>query len=40
VVAEHEGRLWAENRPGGGAMFVIELPSGVPSGDPALAPSA
>jgi C4-dicarboxylate-specific signal transduction histidine kinase len=40
VVAEHEGRLWAENRPGGGAMFVIELPGGVPAADPALAPSA
>ena len=39
VVAEHEGRLWAENRPGGGAMFVIELPGGVPAGDPALTPS-
>jgi two-component system NtrC family sensor kinase len=40
VVAEHEGRLWAENRPGGGAMFVIELPGGVPAGDPALTPSS
>jgi C4-dicarboxylate-specific signal transduction histidine kinase len=39
VVAEHEGRLWAENRPGGGALFVIELPGGIPAGDPALAPS-
>jgi signal transduction histidine kinase len=26
------GRLWAENRPGGGAMFVIELPAPIPSG--------
>jgi len=40
VVAEHEGRLWAENRPGGGAMFVMELPVGSPAPDPALAPSA
>jgi C4-dicarboxylate-specific signal transduction histidine kinase len=40
VVAEHEGRLWAENRPGGGAMFVIELPAGVPVVDPALSPSS
>jgi signal transduction histidine kinase len=39
VVAEHDGRLWAENRPGGGAMFVIELPGGVPVVDPALTPS-
>jgi len=40
VVAEHEGRLWAENRPGGGAMFVMELPVGVPVPDSALSPSA
>ena len=40
VVAEHDGRLWAENRPGGGAMFVIELPGGVPVVDPALTPSS
>src|SRR5882724_9668551 len=40
VVAEHDGRLWAENRPGGGAMFVIELPCGVPAVDPALTPSS
>jgi signal transduction histidine kinase len=26
VVAEHQGRLWAENRPDGGAAFFIELP--------------
>jgi Signal transduction histidine kinase regulating C4-dicarboxylate transport system len=39
VVAEHEGRLWAENRPGGGAMFVMELPVGTPAPDSALAPS-
>jgi two-component system C4-dicarboxylate transport sensor histidine kinase DctB len=40
VVAEHDGRLWAENRQGGGAMFVMELPVGVPAGDAALASSA
>jgi C4-dicarboxylate-specific signal transduction histidine kinase len=39
VVAEHDGRLWAENRPGGGAMFVMELPVGTPAGDPALSSS-
>ncbi len=38
VVSEHEGRLWAENRPEGGALFVMELPVGVP--DQVLAPSA
>ena len=26
IVAEHRGRLWAENRPEGGAAFFIELP--------------
>lgn len=40
VVAEHEGRLWAENRAGGGALFVIELPVGTPAGDPAFSQSA
>jgi signal transduction histidine kinase len=39
VVAEHEGRLWAENRPGGGAIFVMELPVGIPTGDSALTSS-
>jgi C4-dicarboxylate-specific signal transduction histidine kinase len=28
IVAEHGGKLRAENRPGGGAAFVIELPAG------------
>jgi signal transduction histidine kinase len=31
IVAEHEGLIRAENLPGGGAMFVIELPVGAPS---------
>ena len=26
IVSEHGGRLWAENRPEGGAAFYIELP--------------
>ena len=30
IVAEHDGRIWAENRPGGGAVFTIELPIGEP----------
>jgi C4-dicarboxylate-specific signal transduction histidine kinase len=30
IVSEHRGRLRAENRPGGGAAFVIELPLGKP----------
>jgi two-component system NtrC family sensor kinase len=28
IVAEHRGRLWAENRPEGGTAFHIELPLG------------
>ena len=26
IVETHEGRMWAENRPGGGASFYVELP--------------
>ncbi len=26
IISEHAGRLWGENRPGGGAAFIIELP--------------
>jgi two-component system NtrC family sensor kinase len=26
IVREHGGRIWAENLPGGGALFIIELP--------------
>ena len=37
IVTEHEGRLWAENRPEGGAMFVVELPVRAPAAEPALA---
>jgi PAS domain S-box-containing protein len=29
IVQEHDGRLLAANRPGGGAVFTIELPSGT-----------
>ncbi len=29
IVSEHSGRLWAENRPGGGAAFIVELPFGT-----------
>ncbi|MCL6639917.1 MAG: GAF domain-containing protein [Candidatus Rokubacteria bacterium] len=28
IISEHAGRLWGENRPGGGAAFIIELPLG------------
>jgi PAS domain S-box-containing protein len=30
IVREHEGRIWAENGPQGGARFVVELPVIVP----------
>lgn len=30
IVTEHGGRIWAENRPAGGALFTIELPVGEP----------
>jgi len=26
IMAEHGGRIWADNAPGGGAQFFIELP--------------
>jgi len=28
IISEHSGRLWGENRPGGGAAFIVELPVG------------
>jgi PAS domain S-box-containing protein len=36
IIAEHGGHIWAENRPEGGARFVIELPA-ASSGDQAPA---
>jgi CheY-like chemotaxis protein len=36
IVTEHEGRLWAENRPEGGAVFHLELPIAGPA--PSSAP--
>ncbi len=26
IVAAHNGRIWAQNRPTGGATFAVELP--------------
>jgi len=28
IISEHSGRLWGENRPDGGAAFIVELPVG------------
>jgi C4-dicarboxylate-specific signal transduction histidine kinase len=36
IIAEHEGLIRAENRPEGGAVFLIELPVGVPAIEPSL----
>lgn len=30
IIDEHGGRIWTENQPGGGAVFHVELPVGVP----------
>ncbi|HET9384301.1 MAG TPA: PAS domain S-box protein [Gemmatimonadales bacterium] len=30
IVREHEGRIWAENQPQGGARFIVELPVTMP----------
>ncbi len=42
IVREHEGRIWAENAPGGGARFVIVLPIIRPrsTGEFPVAPTA
>jgi two-component system, OmpR family, sensor histidine kinase KdpD len=31
IVEAHGGRMWAENRVGGGAMFRFQLPASVPT---------
>jgi C4-dicarboxylate-specific signal transduction histidine kinase len=36
IAEEHDGRIWAENRSEGGAMFVLELPVGAPVAEPAV----
>ena len=40
IVSEHDGRLRAETRPEGGAVFTVELPFGSPAAQPALSASA
>jgi signal transduction histidine kinase len=34
IAARHEGRVWCENRPDGGACFVVELPVNARPGTP------
>lgn len=34
IVDLHQGRVWAENRPEGGAKLIVELPIGDPPKDP------
>ena len=36
IIAAHQGRIWAENGPEGGARFVFTLPLGVPPALPDL----
>jgi signal transduction histidine kinase len=31
IITEHQGKLWGENRPSGGAAFVFELPLSKPA---------
>jgi PAS domain S-box-containing protein len=33
IVGEHDGRIWAENNPGAGAVFVVELPVTAAEGE-------
>jgi two-component system NtrC family sensor kinase len=40
IVAEHGGRLWAENRPEGGAAFIVELPQGSPPAEGGAPPAS
>ena len=38
IVDRHGGRIWVEDRDGGGARFCVELPAGRPGSDPPPAP--
>lgn len=40
IISEHGGRIWAENVPGGGAKFCIDLPRVAPATGKAEAASA
>jgi len=39
IIDEHGGRIWTENRPEGGAVFHIELPTGAPEDQEAPGPA-
>ena len=32
IIEAHDGRLWAENHPGKGAVFAVEIPVARPQG--------
>ncbi|MCB0154502.1 MAG: response regulator, partial [Anaerolineae bacterium] len=36
IISEHKGRIRAENNPGGGASFLIELPVRIPHAAPVV----
>jgi PAS domain S-box-containing protein len=38
IIAAHGGQVWAENRPGGGAIFTIRVPATLPRLDPGRPP--
>jgi two-component system NtrC family sensor kinase len=40
IISQHQGRIWAENSPAGGAIFYIELPLELSVGQPAITPAA
>ena len=39
IVEAHGGRIWAENGPGEGSVFQIELPLAVANGTPSQNPA-
>ncbi|UCH51988.1 MAG: PAS domain S-box protein [Chloroflexota bacterium] len=36
IVTEHKGRIWAENEPGKGAIFIVELPTVIEDKQPEI----
>ena len=39
LLAAEQGRIWAENRPDGGAEFTIVVPAAVKEPDPTASPA-